>query len=68
MSEARLEDLEMRLTFQESALHTMSDEMAKQQQQIESLQAEVDLLKKALRAAVPSPMMNPADEPPPPHY
>ena len=68
MSDARIEELEMRLSFQENALHTMSDEMAKQQLQIETLLNQVERLEKALQTVSPSPLANPADEPPPPHY
>lgn len=68
MSEARIDELEMRLSFQENALHTMSDEMAKQQLRIEILSNEVERLQKALQAASPAPEGNQADEPPPPHY
>jgi len=68
MSDARLEELEMRLSFQENTLQTMSDEMAKQQLRIEELANEVKMLHKALQAASPAPSGNQADEPPPPHY
>ena len=68
MSEARIEELEMRLSFQENALQTMSDEMAKQQQQIELLMQEVKRLNKSLQAASSAPSTNQSDEPPPPHY
>ena len=68
MSEARIEELEMRLSFQENALQTMSDEMAKQQQQIELLMQEVKRLNKALQTASLAPSSNQADELPPPHY
>jgi len=68
MSEARIEELEMKLSFQENALQTMSDEMAKQQLRIETLASEVDRLHKALQAASAAPAGSPVDEPPPPHY
>jgi len=68
MTEARIDELEMRLSFQENALQTMSDEMAKQQLKIEVLASEVARLEKALQAASPAPDANQADEPPPPHY
>jgi len=68
MSGARIDELEMRLSFQENALQTMSDEMAKQQLQIEKMDNEIDRLRKALQAASSAPSANQADEPPPPHY
>jgi len=68
MSEQRIAELEMRLSFQENALQIMSDEMAKQQQQLELLTLEVKRLNKALESAASGPTANQADEPPPPHY
>ena len=68
MSEARIADLEMRLSFQDNAIQTMSDEMARQQQQLELLTLEVKRLNKALESASSGPSSNQADEPPPPHY
>jgi len=68
MSQEKIDDLEMRIAFQERALQTMSDEMARQQQHIEILMRDVSLLQKALQSATSSPMLNQADEPPPPHY
>lgn len=68
MSEVRINELEMRLSFQENALQTMSDEMAKQQLRIETLTNEIERLQKALRAASPAPESSQAEEPPPPHY
>ena len=68
MSEARIQELEMRLSFQENALQTMSDEMAKQQQQIEIMLVQMQRLQKDLESATSGPAMKPQDEPPPPHY
>ncbi len=68
MSDARVEELEMRLSFQENAMQTMSDEMAKQQQQLELLTREIKRLNKALESASSAPSANQIDEPPPPHY
>ena len=64
----RITELETRLSFQESAIQGMSDEMATQQKLIESLLVEVEQLKKDVRAGQPSAMMKPSEEPPPPHY
>jgi SlyX protein len=64
----RITELESKLAFQEASLQSMSDEMATQQKLIESLLAEVEQLKKEVRAGQPSPMMKPSEEPPPPHY
>jgi len=68
MSDDRIEELETRLSFQENVLQTMSDEMAKQQHQLELLMLEVKRLSKALEMASSGSSTNQADEPPPPHY
>ncbi len=68
MSNDRIEELETRLSFQENVLQTMSDEMAKQQQQLELLMLEIKRLNKALEMASSGSSANQADEPPPPHY
>jgi len=68
MSEARIAELEMRLSFQENALQAMSDEMAKQQLQVKVLTQEIKRLNKALESASSAPSASQHDEPPPPHY
>lgn len=64
----RITELETKLAYQEAALQSMSDEMAVQQKLIESLLVDIEQLKKEVRAGLPSPMMKPSEEPPPPHY
>jgi SlyX protein len=67
--EARITDLEMRLAFQDDTLSTMSDEMLRQQREIERLQAQVALLLKRQNELVERVEMDGgASEAPPPHY
>ena len=66
--ELRLTELETRVAFQDDALMTMSDEIARQQRDIERLQLQLAALARRqedLAGQVGEPM---GDEPPPPHY
>ena len=66
--ELRLMELETRVAFQDDALMTMSDEIARQQRDIERLQLQLAALARRqedLAGLVGEPM---GDEPPPPHY
>lgn len=63
-----IEILQTRLTYQESAIQEMSDEIANQQKQISGLQNDVEQLRRELRSMTPSMLAAPADEQPPPHY
>lgn len=66
--ELRLMELETRVAFQDDALLTMSDEIARQQRDIERLQLQLAALARRqedLAGQVGEPM---GDEPPPPHY
>ena len=66
--ELRLMELETRVAFQDDALMTMSDEIARQQRDIERLQLQLAALARRqedLAGQVGAPM---GDEPPPRHY
>ncbi len=66
--ELRLMELETRVAFQDDALLTMSDEIARQQRDIERLQLQLAALARRqedLDGQVGEPL---GDEPPPPHY
>ncbi|MBB6342084.1 SlyX protein [Pseudomonas fluvialis] len=66
--ELRLMELETRVAFQDDALMTMSDEIARQQRDIERLQLQLAALARRqedLAGQVGEPL---GDEPPPPHY
>ena len=65
----RIEELEMRLTFQEQALVELSDALAAARADVArheiALRRVVEELKSARGSGV---CVDPADEPPPPHY
>lgn len=65
----RLEELEVRLAFQEQALAEMSDALAQARAEIA---AQSTQLRRALselkQSAADGYFADPADEPPPPHY
>lgn len=67
-NDARVLELEIRLSFQDKALHTLNEVVTRQQLQITSLVREIEILKDRIRAATPSPVGPFEDEKPPPHY
>ncbi len=66
--EARITELETRFAYQERLLQELSDVLAGQQQQIDSLHADYDLILAHLKAMAATQTARPDDEPPPPHY
>lgn len=68
MTEARLTDLEIRITHQEATLLALNDVIAAQQRVIDQLRKEVEALKRQLRDMSPSGVAAPWEETPPPHY
>ncbi|KAA0873860.1 SlyX family protein [Nitrincola tapanii] len=69
MSESeRLTELETRVAFQESALDTLSDVIARQELELEKLNRMVKHLALQLKGLSLAEGDGMADEPPPPHY
>jgi SlyX protein len=68
MEDARLTDLEIRLTHQEATLQTLNDVIADQQRLIDQLRKEVEGLKRQMRDMSSADIAAPWEEPPPPHY
>ena len=68
MEDARLIDLEIRLTHQEATLQALNDVVATQQGVIDHLRKEVEALTRQLRAMAPADIAAPWEETPPPHY
>lgn len=68
MEDARLIDLEIRLTHQEATLQELNDVVAAQQGAIDQLRKEVEALTRQLRDMAPANIAAPWEETPPPHY
>lgn len=66
-AQKRLIEIETRLAFQEQTLQEMSDVVARQQAEIERLTLAVKELRERLRV-IASPVADPSEETPPPHY
>ena len=66
--ESRLEDLETRYAYQESAIESLTRTVMEQQQAIESLNGQVEYLKSLLKDLTPSAVAPMSEETPPPHY
>lgn len=65
--EARIEDLEVRLTYQEATLEALNQIVIKQQDQIDLLIAELQRTKQQIENASEF-VRSESDEEPPPHY
>jgi len=66
-NESEIIELQTRTAFQDQALQTLSDTVARQQQALVELQKDLEELQRQLRALQPSEVDGEA-EPPPPHY
>ena len=66
--EARMDELETRLAFQDDLIGTLSDQVARQELDLRKLWEAKQLLKKQLSELSPSNIRSEADEAPPPHY
>jgi SlyX protein len=68
MENARLIDLEIRLTHQEATLQALNDVIADQQRLIDRLCKDMETLQRRMRDMSPSDIAAPWEETPPPHY
>jgi len=69
MSDAEIEDLQVRLAHQDVAIEELNATVAQQDRLIQAMAVELKQVKDILRELRPSPLGDdPADEPPPPHY
>lgn len=66
--EAKITDLEIRLTHQEAALEEMNSILLKQHNMLEAIKADLALLQKQFRELNASNIADPSQETPPPHY
>jgi len=63
-----IEDLQVRLTYQEESLQQFSITVIKQQNEIDIMKLELERLTQRVRELTPSDIDSPDNEPPPPHY
>lgn len=63
-----IEDLQIRLTYQEESLQQFSITVIKQQNEIDILKQELERLTQRVRELTPSDIGSAENEPPPPHY
>lgn len=66
--EARLDELEMRIAFQDEVINTLSEQVAKQEMDLRELWEAKRLLHKQLKDVSPSNIRPEDQETPPPHY
>ena len=64
--EKRIEDLEVRIAFQEESIHELNKSQLRLQQEIDRLNQELAQLKQQLRQAVATGLE--VSDAPPPHY
>lgn len=65
---ARIDDLEMKVTFQDDVIETLNKTVVQQWHLIEQLQRRTDRLEQRLREAHEATTRDASEEPPPPHY
>lgn len=64
----RIEELEIRLTHQEATIDTLEQTVLSQARELDRVNARLEQLAARLRDMASSPMINEAEETPPPHY
>jgi SlyX protein len=66
--EARIEQLETTVAYQEQVIDDLNKVVTEQWQEIEALKRQFAKLADQLREVEANPALAPQDEPPPPHY
>ncbi len=66
--EKRLEDLEMKVAFQDKAILELNEVIVSQQRQIDQLKKELEVVRARLINLTPSLIASQAEETRPPHY
>lgn len=66
--ETRLDELEMRVAFQDDVIQTLSEQVARQELELRELWEAKRLLHKQLKEMAPSNIKSEEEEVPPPHY
>lgn len=64
----RLDELEMKVTFQEKLIEDLNQALVEQQFVLDKLQLQVKYLAQKLKDVQPSNVATQAEETPPPHY
>ena len=64
----RITELEIHVTHLSRTVSELNDVVFRQQQAINRLESELKGLREQVLAGAPSPVRNPEDEEPPPHY
>ncbi|AWX14472.1 SlyX protein [Mergibacter septicus] len=64
----RLDELEMKVTFQEKVIEDLNQALVEQQFVLDKLQLQVKYLAQKLKTIQPSNLATQAEETPPPHY
>ncbi|MGM0768932.1 MAG: SlyX family protein [Pseudomonadota bacterium] len=66
--EARMDELETRLAFQDDLINTLSEQVTKQEMDLRELWEAKRLLNQQLKEVSPSNIKREEEETPPPHY
>jgi len=66
--DSRVTELEIRLTHLEDTIEVLNETIIKQHGEIDTLQLQVSILEKKIKASQSSPVAHESEETPPPHY
>ena len=66
--ENRVTELEIRLTHLEDTIEVLNRTVIQQHEEIDTLQLQVSILEKKIKASQSSPVAHESEETPPPHY
>ncbi len=64
----RIEQLEMKVAFQEDSIETLHNEIFEQQLKLQTLEKQLALLAARLKETQPNQLASEKEEVPPPHY
>ena len=64
----RIDDLEMRIAYQDQVIETLDKTVVEQWARLEQALARIQRLEERLREIQPSNIRDPSEETPPPHY
>ncbi len=66
--ESRIEELEIRVAFQDDLLHTLNDQVHALHQELARVRSELQAMRERVDGLKSGGPADPAAEPPPPHY